>query len=59
MIGHPRALVDAEGDWLVHSLTDVGVYEMVESGALESYTPIDFGPGSWAAHSRPFFTQMS
>ena len=44
MIGHPRALVDAEGDWLVHSVTDVGVCDMVELGALESDTPIDFGP---------------
>ena len=43
-MGHPRALVDAEGNWLVHSVTDVEVCDMVELGALESDTPINFGP---------------
>ena len=46
MIGHPRPLVDAEGNWLVHSVTDVGVCDMSELGALESDTPINFGPDS-------------
>ena len=45
-MGHPRALVDAEGNWLVHSVTDVEVCDMVELGALESDTPINFGPDS-------------
>ncbi len=44
MIEHPRPLVNAEGNWLVHSVTDVGVCDMVELGALESDTPINFGP---------------
>lgn len=43
-MGHPRALVDAEGNWLVHSVTDVEVCDMVELGAWESDTPINFGP---------------
>ncbi len=45
-MGHPRALVDAEGNWLVHSVTDVGLCDMVELCALESDTPINFGPDS-------------
>ena len=44
VMGHPRALVDAEGNWLVHSVTDVEVCDMVELGAWESDTPINFGP---------------
>ena len=45
-MGHPRALVDAEGNWLVHSVTDVEVCDMVELGALDSDTPINFGSDS-------------
>jgi hypothetical protein len=41
--GHPRALADDEENWLVHSVTDDGVCDMVELGALESDTPINFG----------------
>jgi hypothetical protein len=41
--GHPRALADDEENWLVHSVTDDGVCDMVKLGALESDTPINFG----------------
>ena len=44
--GHPHALADGEANWLVHSVTDVGVCDMSELGALESDTPINFGPDS-------------